>query len=75
MSPNPFGLEAGAVCPVSCRDDNNSVNGIVDGMEIVVVPNVVDPFDKGLIIARMECWNCRCASDEVIEALEKDGDC
>ena len=74
MSPNPFGLEIGTVCPVSCRDENISVNGIIDGMEFVVVLYVVDPFEEGLIIAHMECWYCRCASDEVIEALEKDGD-
>jgi len=37
MPPNPFGLEVGAVCPVSCRDNNISVNGIVDGVKAVVV--------------------------------------
>ena len=66
MSPNPFRLEVGKVRPVSCRDDNISVNGIVDGMEVVVVLYVVDPFDKGLIIACMECWDCWRASNEVV---------
>ena len=37
MPPIPFGLEVGTVYPVSCRDNNISVNGIVDGMKVVVV--------------------------------------
>ena len=53
MPPNPFGLKDGTVRPVGCRDDNVSVHGIIDGMEVVVIPYVVDPFDEGLIIACM----------------------
>ena len=51
MSPYPRGLEDGAVSPVRCRYYNVAVNGVVDGVESVVVSNVVDSTDESLIVA------------------------
>jgi len=74
MPPNPLGYKKGAVCPVGCRDNDISINWFIEGAEIVVVSDVVDPVDKSLIITGIECWNCRLTSNEVVDALEKGGD-